>query len=199
MAVGVCREVFSRDELYVKDPIQIKGLNLIQLSGWLKILRKTFQGLNWRGRLWQLPRVNSVKGEKVTPQGKLPIIYGLPSFSDVLTCILVCFFLSDPPPCLPLSLTCFTWLIGSLILKANGEGGGPFGLSINIPSYFGWMDIIQWWLVDDLQRQYWSAQNSSILVEMLKQKFGQNFEAEVWPILWSWILIILWYNSKAAT
>ena len=92
MAVGVCREVFSRDELYVKDPIQIKGLNLIQLSGWLKILRKTFQGLNWRGRLWQLPRVNSVKGEKVTPQGKLPIIYGLPSFSDVLTCILVCFF-----------------------------------------------------------------------------------------------------------
>ena len=101
----------------------------------------------------------------------------------------------------PTSLfTCFTWLIGSLILKANGEGGGgPFGLSINIPPYFGWMDIIQWWLVDDLQGQYWSAQNSSILVEMLKQKFGQNFEAEVWPILWSWILIILWYNSKAAT
>ena len=96
MAVGVCRKSFQGTKLYVKDSIQIKGLNLFQLSGWLEFLWKTFQGLNWRGRLWQLPRVNSVKGEKVTPQGKLPIIYGLSSFSDFLTCILVCFFFIRP-------------------------------------------------------------------------------------------------------
>ena len=116
---------------------------------------------------------------------------------DLYSCVL---FLSDPPPCLPLSLACFTWLIGLLILKANGErGGGSIGLKYQHPALF-WMDGYYSMMVSRWSsRAYWSAQNSSILVEMLKQKFGQNFEAEVWPILWSWILIILWYNSKVAS
>ena len=40
---------------------------------------------------------------------------------------------------------------------------------------------------------------SWILVNTLKLKFGQEFEAEVWSRFWSWTLVNLWCDLKAIT